>query len=66
MAQHLIFQLTAGEGCSIMGMRIVLYQHQNEPLFAKYFFLSLETPDIPPVSSNNHAIKRLSSVRYFS
>ena len=49
-----------------MGMIIVICQHQKERLFTKYFFLLLVTPDIPPVSGNNNAIKRLSSVRYFS
>ena len=49
-----------------MGMKIVICQHQKECLFTKYFFLLLVTPDIPPVSGNNDAIKRLSSVKYFS
>ena len=49
-----------------MGMIIVICQYQEERLFTKYFFLLLVTPGIPPVSGNNDAIKRLSSVRYFS
>ena len=49
-----------------MGMRIVICQDQKECLFTKYFFLLLVTPDILPVTGNNDAIKRLSSVRYFS
>ena len=36
------------------------------PFDKLFFFLLLVTPDIPPVSGNNDAIKRLSSVRYFS
>ena len=67
MAQYQIFQLTTGKGCSIMGMRIVICQHQKEPLFTNnFFFLLLIAPDITPVSSKNDAIKRLSSVRYCS
>ena len=62
MAQH----LSAWKGCSIMGMRIVICQHQKEPFLPIIFFLLLVTPDIPPVSGNNDTIKRLSSVRYFS
>ena len=34
--------------------------------FYELFSLLLVTPDIPPVSGSNDAIKRLSSVRYFS
>ena len=49
-----------------MGMRIVICQHQKEPIFTNYFFLLLVTPDIPPVSGNNDAIKRLPFVSYFS
>ena len=36
------------------------------PFYQIYFFLLLVTPDIPPVSGNNDAIKKLSSVRYVS
>ena len=64
MAQHYVFQLTSGKGCSIMEM-IIICQHQTETLLTSYFFLLLVTPDIPPVSGSNDAIKRLSSVRYF-
>ena len=46
-----------------MGMRIVICQHQKEPLLPNIFFLLLVAPDIPPVSGNNDAIKRLLSVR---
>ena len=52
--------------CSIMGVRKLMCQHQKEPLFTKYFFFLLVTPDKPLVSGNNDTIKRLSSVRYFS
>ena len=38
----------------------------SECFFTKYFFVLLVTPNIPPVSGNNDAIKRLSSARYFS
>ena len=47
-------------------MRVVICQHQKEPLFTKSFFLLLVTPDIPPDSGNNDPTKRLSYVRYFS
>ena len=38
MAQHQNFQLTAGKGRSIIGIRIVICQHQKEPIFTNYFF----------------------------
>ena len=37
---------------------------ERTPFYQK-FFLLLVAPDIPPVSGNNDAIKRLSSTRYF-
>ena len=39
---------------------------ERTPFYQPFFFLLLVTPDIPPVSGNNDAVKRLSSVRYFS
>ena len=49
-----------------MGMITVICQHHKENLFTKYFFLLMVAPDILPVSGDNDAIKRLSSVSYFS
>ena len=49
-----------------MGMITVICQHHKEHLFTKYFFLLMVAPDILPVSGDNDAIKRLSSVSYFS
>ena len=60
------FSVNSRKGMSTMGMRIVICQHPKERLFTKYFFLLLVTPDIPPASGYNDAIKRLSSLRYFS
>ena len=39
---------------------------ERTPFYQLFFFLLLETPDIPLVSGDNDAIKRLPSVRYFS
>ena len=67
MTQHQVFQLTAGKGCSIHNrdensdMSVL----QRAPLYQIFVFLLLVTSDIPPVSGNNDAITRLSSIRYF-